>query len=167
MNTQSPDGGGGGGRFAVTAFIALGANLGDRPAAVRAAISAIAALPHTHVVRRSSLYLSTPVDAGGPDYINAVVEVETALRPLELLHALQAIEAAAGRARSIKNAPRLLDLDLLMHGDAVHCTAELTLPHPRMHERAFVLIPLAEIAPGLHLANLELFKNQRIERVAD
>ena len=129
------------------AWIGLGANLGAREAALRGAIAGMAALPGTRVLRVSSLYRSAPVDAGGPDYLNAVAEIATTLPPLALLHALQALEQAAGRERPYRNAPRTLDLDILFYGDVHLESAALTLPHPRLHERAFVLLPLAELAP--------------------
>ena len=132
----------------------------------------IAALPQTRLLRRSSLYRTAPVDAGGPDYVNAVAEVDTALPPLELLRALLAIEQAHGRRRSVRNAPRTLDLDLLLHGSTRVETPELTLPHPRLHQRAFVLEPLLEVAPGLAvegLGELEPWRRaaagQRIEKL--
>ena len=150
----------------VVAFIGLGANLGDMQAALRDAALRIAALPGTRILRESSLYRTEPVGAGGPDYLNSVLEVETALPPHELLAALQGIENAAGRERPYRHAPRTLDLDLLLYGNEHIATPTLTVPHPRMFERAFVLVPLAEIAPhrvppGL-LAQLA---GQRIERV--
>ena len=129
------------------AWIGLGANLGERTAALRQAVQALAALPGTCVLRTSSLYRSAPVDAGGPDYLNAVVEIATPLGPHELLAALQALEQAAGRERPYRNAPRTLDLDLLLYGTQHITTPDLTVPHPRMFERAFVLQPLAELAP--------------------
>ncbi|MGD9772805.1 2-amino-4-hydroxy-6-hydroxymethyldihydropteridine diphosphokinase [Diaphorobacter sp.] len=132
-----------------TAWIGLGANLGDARAALRAAVHALAALPGTQLAQVSSLYRSAPVDAGGPDYLNAVIRLQTTLAPLALLHALQAIEQAAGRQRPYRNAPRTLDLDLLVYGDVQLHSPDLTLPHPRMGERAFVLMPLAELAPQL------------------
>lgn len=131
------------------AFIGLGANLGDARATLRSAFAAIAALPRTRLTARSSLYRTAPIDAGGPDYVNAVARIETGLDANELLAHLQAIEQRHGRERPYTNAPRTLDLDLLLHGDARIETPALTLPHPRMHERAFVLAPLAEIAPRL------------------
>jgi len=150
----------------VGAWIGLGANLGDARAALRVAVRALAALPGTRVLRVSSLYRSAPVDAGGPDYLNAVAELDTPLAPLALLHALQSIEQAAGRERPYRNAPRTLDLDLLLHGDERLDSPELTVPHPRMGERAFVLLPLAELAPGLVRAEqLAAVTGQRIERV--
>jgi 2-amino-4-hydroxy-6-hydroxymethyldihydropteridine diphosphokinase len=132
-------------------FIGLGANLGDARQAVEAALSALAQWPGVRLVARSSLYRSAPVDAGGPDYVNAVAELQTALAPEALLDVLQAIEQQHGRERPYRNAPRTLDLDLLLYGDQVLDTARLTLPHPRLHERAFVLQPLAELAPALRL----------------
>lgn len=130
-----------------SAYIGLGANLGDPARALAAAVTALAALPRTRLVRRSATYRSAPVDAGGPDYLNAVVEISTTLPPEALLDALQAIEQAAGRQRPYRNAPRTLDLDLLLYGEQTIDTPRLTVPHPRMGERAFVLLPLAEIAP--------------------
>ncbi len=131
------------------AFIALGSNLGDRGAEIEQALVEIASLPGTQLVARSSQYESPPLQAGGGDYRNAVAQVRTTLAPPALLHALLAIEARRGRVRRFVNAPRTLDLDLLLHGTAEIASAELVLPHPRMHQRAFVLAPLAEIAPGL------------------
>jgi 2-amino-4-hydroxy-6-hydroxymethyldihydropteridine diphosphokinase len=131
------------------AYVGLGANLGDARATLLQALERIAALPQTQLLRRSSFYRSAPVDAGGPDFVNAVAELSTALDPLALLRALQAIETEHGRQRPYRNAPRTLDLDVLLHGDTCSADPVLTLPHPRGHERAFVLRPLAEIAPGL------------------
>ncbi|MDM0012715.1 2-amino-4-hydroxy-6-hydroxymethyldihydropteridine diphosphokinase [Variovorax sp. J22P168] len=149
-----------------SAFVAVGANLGEARAAVLQAMDALDALPQTRVARRSSLYRSAPVDAGGPDFINAVVELETGLAPLALLAELQRLEAEAGRERPYRNAPRTLDLDLLCHGDTVLDSATLTLPHPRMNERAFVLLPLAEVAPAQVTAHqLAQVAGQRIERL--
>ncbi len=133
----------------MVAYVALGANLGDAPAAVAAAFDAIAALPGTGVSKRSALYRTAPVESSGPDYVNAVAEVRTSLPALDLLRRLQAIEADAGRTRPWPNAPRTLDLDLLLYGDAQIALPELQVPHPRMGDRAFVLVPLAEIAPAL------------------
>ena len=114
-----------------------------------AALCALAALPGAQLIRASSCYRSAPVNASGPDFINAVAALDTTLAPLALLAALQAIEQAHGRQRPYPNAPRTLDLDLLLHGDALLQTRTLTLPHPRLHQRAFVLRPLLEIAPAL------------------
>jgi 2-amino-4-hydroxy-6-hydroxymethyldihydropteridine diphosphokinase len=130
-------------------FVGLGANLGHAQATLAQAAQDLAALPDTQVVAVSSVYRSAPVNAQGPDFYNAVAELRTKLTPLELLHALQALEHAHGRERPFHHAPRTLDLDLLFYGDRVLNGPELTLPHARMHERAFVLWPLAELAPGL------------------
>lgn len=136
-------------RAEVTAFVALGANLGDAGQALRDALTALDATAGVRVRRASSLYRTAPIDSSGPDYLNAVAEVATTLGAPDLLDALQAIEQAAGRERPYRNAPRTLDLDLLLYGDARIDSARLTVPHPRMGERAFVLVPLAEIAPAL------------------
>jgi 2-amino-4-hydroxy-6-hydroxymethyldihydropteridine diphosphokinase len=134
-------------RAAVTAYIALGANLGDRHATLQQAMQALGAMAGSGAMRSSRFYRSAPVDAGGPDYLNAVAELTTALTAPDLLRALQALENAAGRQRPYRNAPRTLDLDLLLYGDARIDSAQLSVPHPRMWERAFVLVPLAELAP--------------------
>src|SRR5690606_36479215 len=131
----------------VQAFVGLGANLGDAQAAVKRSLQALDRLPQTRLAARSSLYRSAPVDAGVPDYVNAVAELRTALPPEALLAELQRLEQAEGRERPYRNAPRTLDLDLLLYGDAQIATPALTVPHPRMAARAFVLLPLAEIAP--------------------
>jgi 2-amino-4-hydroxy-6-hydroxymethyldihydropteridine diphosphokinase len=133
----------------VLAYVGLGANLGDARATLETALDALAALPETTLVRASSLYRTAPVDAGGDDYLNAVAELHTALGPGTLLAELQRIEHIHGRERPYRNAPRTLDLDLLLHGHAQLDTPTLTVPHPRLHERAFVLVPLAELAPDL------------------
>lgn len=127
--------------------IGLGANLGDRGQALGRALAAIGRLPDTRLLAVSSLYSSAPIDSSGPDYLNAVAAVRTALAPLALLDALQAIELAAGRERPYRNAPRTLDLDITLWDDERMDMPRLTVPHPRMYERAFVLLPLAEIAP--------------------
>ena len=134
-------------REPVTAFIGLGANLGDAQGTLQEALRGIAQLPCTQLVRSSRVYRSAPVDAGGPDYFNAVAQVRTELTAPQLLAGLQALERAAGRERPYRNAPRTLDLDLLLYGDARIASAALTVPHPRMRERAFVLLPLQELAP--------------------
>jgi 2-amino-4-hydroxy-6-hydroxymethyldihydropteridine diphosphokinase len=134
-------------RDPVTAYVGLGANLGDPVQAVQDAVARIAELPRTTVMRKSSLYRTAPIESSGPHYINAVVEISTGLTAPELLAGLQHIEAEAGRERPYRNAPRTLDLDLLLYGNDRIDTADLQVPHPRMNERAFVLVPLAEIAP--------------------
>ncbi len=158
----------------VTAYVAIGANLGDAQSAVSHAMDALDKLPLSRVVRRSSLYRTAPVArssggaADGPDYINAVVALDTRLPALDLLDQLQALEQAAGRERSYPDAPRTLDLDLLLYGDIRIDSARLSVPHPRMAQRAFVLVPLAEIAPGLvSAAQLEAVAGQAVQRLGD
>jgi 2-amino-4-hydroxy-6-hydroxymethyldihydropteridine diphosphokinase len=129
----------------VIAYIGLGANLGDARGAVRLAMDAIAGIDGVVVTRRSSLYGSAPVEADGGDYVNAAVQVRTTLTAYQLLAALQEVEQQAGRERSYRNAPRTLDLDLLLYGDATINSPDLLVPHPRMWERAFVLRPLSEL----------------------
>ena len=150
----------------VMACVAFGANLGDAVATVQQALRDVAGLTQTQLVRASSLYRSAPYEAQGPDFINAVALVQTQLTPLELLHALQALELRSGRERPYINAPRTLDLDLIFHGDVMLTTPELTLPHPRWHERAFVLQPLAEIWPErVSAAQLAAVQDQDIHRM--
>jgi 2-amino-4-hydroxy-6-hydroxymethyldihydropteridine diphosphokinase len=135
------------------AFVALGSNLKDPQAQVSSALTALNSLLDTQVVRPSSLYRTAPVGYDNqPDFINAVAEVKTSLTPIALLRALLALENQYGRERPFPNAPRVLDLDLLLYEDVQMQTTELTLPHPRMHERGFVMLPLAEIAPDLEVA---------------
>ncbi len=131
------------------AFVGLGANLGDAAAALADALERLARLPGTRRVAASSVYRTAPIDSQGPDYLNAVAELDTTLPPTGLLQALLDIERAHGRERPYRNAPRTLDLDLLLHGDAVIDAPGLVLPHPRLHERAFVLVPLLELDPAL------------------
>lgn len=157
----------------VRAFVGIGANLGDARAAIVAAIAALAALPSTRLVAVSSLFRSAPVDAAGPDFLNAVAELRTALAPADLLATMQAIETTHGRERPYRNAPRTLDLDLLLYGELTREDPALRLPHPRMHERAFVLVPLAEIDPSLHIPGraslaelLAACADQRVEPIA-
>lgn len=131
-----------------SAFIGLGSNLAEPDAQVRRAIGALALLPDSRLLRHSSLYQTEPVGyLDQPAFINAVALLETALDPQSLLHHLRAIEAAQGRSRGVPNGPRTLDLDLLLYDELIMNSPELALPHPRMHERAFVLVPLAELAP--------------------
>ena len=134
-------------RDAVTAYVALGANLGDAASTVWQAMQAIDAMQDTRVNHRSSLYRTGPIDSSGPDYINAVVEISTLLTAPDLMVQLGLLEQGAGRQRPYRNAPRTLDLDLLLYGSAQIDSPRLVLPHPRMYTRAFVLVPLAEIAP--------------------
>ncbi len=132
-------------------FVGLGANLGDAVASIRAAVAALGSLPQTTLIAASSLYRSAPVDADGPDYVNAVAELRSALEPEALLVQLQALEQRFGRERAYHHAPRTLDLDLLGFGQRRVASASLTLPHPRMHLRAFVLAPLVDLAPAWRL----------------
>jgi 2-amino-4-hydroxy-6-hydroxymethyldihydropteridine diphosphokinase len=134
-------------RQSVTAYVALGANLGDARKTVLRAFDALAQLPTTQLIQRSQLYRTAPLEAKGPDFFNAVAQIDTCLTAYELLDALQAIENHAGRLRPYLNAPRTLDLDLLFYGEAHVFSPRLTLPHPRWHERAFVLYPLADVWP--------------------
>ncbi|WP_341906367.1 2-amino-4-hydroxy-6-hydroxymethyldihydropteridine diphosphokinase [Polaromonas sp. YR568] len=139
----------------VRAYVGLGANLGDASAALTTAVNAMAAWSDTQVVARSRIYRTSPLDTddggekptAGDDYLNAVVALDTTLPALALLARLQQLELQAGRERPYRNAPRTLDLDLLLYGSGTVDSAALTVPHPRMQQRAFVLVPLAEIAP--------------------
>ena len=160
------------------AYIALGSNLAgdlDCPASqVIRAFQSIGNISKTTLIKKSSLYQSAPLGYNAqPDFINAVAEISTQLSPENLLEALFRIENKAGRQRSFANAPRELDCDLLLYGDVKMDTKMLTLPHPRMFERAFVLLPLAEISPNLTSANgenivklAETYKNQGIKKLA-
>jgi 2-amino-4-hydroxy-6-hydroxymethyldihydropteridine diphosphokinase len=134
----------------MSAWVGIGANLGDAQANVLDALERLTWTPGVRLLRASSLYRTAPIDSSGDDYINAVAEVDTSLSARALLAALHDIEQAHGRERPYRNAPRTLDLDLLLYDDeAIDETPTLIVPHPRMHERAFVLAPLAELAPGL------------------
>ena len=136
-------------------FIALGANLGEPVAQLLTAMTRLAQLPHTQFLQRSSFYASAPVGyTDQPDFVNAVCELETTLSAPDLLAALLAIETANGRERAFKNSPRTLDLDLILYGQQQINLPQLTVPHPRMHQRAFVLLPLLEIAPELEIPGL-------------
>jgi 2-amino-4-hydroxy-6-hydroxymethyldihydropteridine diphosphokinase len=136
----------------VRAAIALGSNLQDPEAQVRRAFDEIAALPQTHLVARSSLYRTEPVGyADQPSFVNACALVETSLAPRALLERLLEIEQRHGRVREIRNGPRTLDLDLVVYGERSVDEPGLTVPHPRAHERAFVLRPLAEVWPEAQL----------------
>ena len=154
------------------AYVGLGANIGEPRRQLQAAIEELKGLPDTQLVLASDLYRSAPVDyADQPDFLNAVAKLDTALAPEALLDRLQDIENRHGRERSFAGAPRTLDLDLLLYGDRVLDTPRLTLPHPRMHERAFVLAPLSAIAPdamipghGAAAALLAACSGQKIER---
>ncbi|WP_420105326.1 2-amino-4-hydroxy-6-hydroxymethyldihydropteridine diphosphokinase [Herbaspirillum huttiense] len=154
------------------AWIGIGGNLGDARATVEEAIAHLARLPESQLLRSSSLYRTAPIDSSGDDYVNAVALVSTSLSALELLHALQAIELQHGRERPYRNAPRTLDLDVLMYGEAQLEDEELIVPHPRMAQRAFVLVPMLEIdaqvrIPGLGTARdfLDAITDQPISRL--
>jgi 2-amino-4-hydroxy-6-hydroxymethyldihydropteridine diphosphokinase len=156
------------------AYVALGANLDDPEAQVRNALAALARLPQSALLAHSSLYRTAPVGlAGQPDFINAVAALDTGLPPDDLLEALFAIEREFGRVRAAKNGPRTLDLDLLLYDGVIIDTPHLHLPHPRLHLRAFVIVPLAEIAPDCRLpgrgtvaAWLPAVANQGIAKVS-
>jgi 2-amino-4-hydroxy-6-hydroxymethyldihydropteridine diphosphokinase len=157
---------------AALAYIGIGSNLGDSIATIHRAITALENLPQTRLITRSSLFQSAPYEASGNDFMNAVVEIETSLSPEELLTQCQTIELAFGRERPFQNAPRTLDLDLLLYDHETINSASLILPHPRMTERAFVLLPLCEIAPeitipgkGLACEYLPQLSDQRIEKL--
>lgn len=155
------------------AYVGLGANLGDAQAALRQALAEMSCTPGVSDLQASGVYRTAPIDSSGPDYLNAVASFHTSLDALVLLHRLQAIEAAHGRKRPYRNAPRTLDLDLLWFDGQHIDTPELTVPHPRMHERAFVLAPLLELAPEFELPQgklaslLSANEDQKIERLAD
>jgi 2-amino-4-hydroxy-6-hydroxymethyldihydropteridine diphosphokinase len=137
------------------AYVGIGSNLGESIAQVESAFEELGRIRHTSLAARSSVYRSQPVGyADQPEFFNAVAALETTLEPLQLLQELQAIEARHGRRRSFPNAPRTLDLDLLLHGQAVVQRPELTVPHPRMHQREFVLKPLTEIAPDIEIPGI-------------
>ena len=140
--------------IAVIAYIGLGANLGDARDAVQRAMLALSDLPATRLLAQSSLFRSAPLDAAGDDYVNAVVQLETTLSATALLLQLQRIEAAFGRLRPYPNAPRTLDLDLLLYGAQTIDNATLTVPHPRMTQRAFTLIPLLQLDPLIAIPGL-------------
>jgi 2-amino-4-hydroxy-6-hydroxymethyldihydropteridine diphosphokinase len=132
------------------AWVGIGANLGDARANVLDAVERLGRVPGIRLLRASSLYRTAPIDSSGGDYVNAVAEVDTGLGARELLAQLLGIEQAHGRERPYRNAPRTLDLDLLLYaGEIIADAPTLIVPHPRMHERAFVLAPLAELAPDL------------------
>lgn len=154
-------------RPAVTAYVALGANLGDAAQTLRDALASLDHTPGIRLIKASSLYRTAPIESSGPDYVNAVAEVSTTLTAPDLLTALQAIETAAGRERPYRNAPRTLDLDLLLYGDARIDSPTLTVPHPRMGERAFVLVPLNEVVPArVDARALQAVAGQGVERLA-
>ncbi len=157
-----------------SAFVGIGSNLDDPRGQVLRGLRALETLPRSTLLRRSPLYRSAPVDADGPDFVNAVALLRTGLTALELLAALQAIEQRHGRVRSGHHAPRTLDLDLLLYGTQSIDGPALRVPHPRLQQRAFVLRPLLDIdptltAPGLgSLAGwLDATREQRLQRIED
>ena len=153
-------------RAPVLAHVGLGANLGDARATLAWALERLCQPPFGRVVARSSLYRTAPVEADGPDFLNAVAVLETPLTAPELLRGLLELERMAGRERPFRNAPRTLDLDLLLYGSGHIESAALTVPHPRLRSRAFVLAPLAEIAPDrVSPQDLRSVTGQRIERL--
>lgn len=153
-------------RDPVVAYIGLGANLGDAQQALQDALQALSQTPGIEQVVASDLYRTAPIDATGPDFINAVAQVHTRLHAMDLLAVLQHIEQAAGRERPYRNAPRTLDLDLLLYGAGHIDSPTLTVPHPRMEERAFVLVPLAALAPEVVSAEaLKALAEQAIVRI--
>lgn len=152
----------------VSAYVGLGANLGNAAACVCQAMDNIGRIHGVRLGQRSGLYGSAPIDASGPDYVNAVVALQTQLTALDLLRQLQVLEQQAGRERPYRNAPRTLDLDLLLFGEAHIASKYLHIPHPRLFERAFVLQPLASIAPHLVSADqLRAVAHQPIRRLDD
>lgn len=157
------------------AFVGLGSNLNDPARQVLRALQALSVLPHTRLLARSSLYRSAPLGYfDQPDFINAVAKLETGLTPRALLDALLELERHYGRTRDFPNAPRTLDLDVLLYDDVRHHEHGLTVPHPQMHQRAFVLMPLLEIAPdcaipgiGAAAGALAQVHDQHLERTDD
>jgi 2-amino-4-hydroxy-6-hydroxymethyldihydropteridine diphosphokinase len=152
------------------AYVGIGSNLDDPRTHVVKALDELDELPHTRLVKKSSLYKSEPIGyPAQPDFVNAVAKLETGLPAERLLAELQGIEARHERKRSFPNAPRTLDLDLLLYGEAALSLPQLKIPHPRMHERAFVLRPLLEIAPELQARYrdaLDSCRDQQTERIA-
>lgn len=156
-------------------FIALGSNLGNPVSQIKLAIEELKQLPSTKLISQSSLYGSAPIGyADQPDFINAVVLIETDFIPHDLLDALLNIEHRHGRTRAFLNAPRTLDLDILLFNDLECCDEKLTVPHPRMSQRAFVLKPMMEIAPDYYIPSqghitllLATCKEQRLEKISD
>lgn len=153
-------------REPVTAYLGLGANLGAARATLIQTMADVAAIAGVTLVGQSSLYRSAPLASSGPDYVNAVIEILTTLSAPDLLAELQKLEQLALRQRPYRNAPRTLDIDVLTYGAAHIDSATLVVPHSRMNERAFVLLPLAEIAPHcVSAAQLQAVQGQRIKRL--
>lgn len=133
---------------AVRCYLGLGSNLGDRAVNLQRAVDLLGGHAGIRVLRSSRVYETDPVGPPQPDYLNAVVEVETALAARELLHACLDVERELGRVRTERWGPRVIDVDILTYGDETIDEPDLIVPHPRMHERAFVLVPLADLDPG-------------------
>ena len=153
-------------------FLGLGGNIGDAKQTLKDAIICLAQNPHIEVISRSCYYKSEPINASGGDFINSVIAITTDLTPLTLLKLCQSVEDSFGRERPFPNAPRTIDIDILTYDDIKHDLPELTIPHPRIGERLFVLLPLLEIAPEMSLPGLGHLKdlvtslsNQRIEKI--
>ncbi|HEX7642324.1 MAG TPA: 2-amino-4-hydroxy-6-hydroxymethyldihydropteridine diphosphokinase [Burkholderiaceae bacterium] len=158
----------------IDAYVGIGANLGDARATVEAALGKLAELPQSKLVAQSSLFASAPIDAGGDDYVNAVAHLKTGLPAEALLQQLQAIELEFGRERPYRNAPRTLDLDILLYGANKISSATLTVPHPRLTERAFALIPLLQLDPFVKIPGkgaahsfAPAVANQRVSRLSE
>lgn len=148
--------------------IAFGGNVGNVEENLRLALESLARLPRTCIRRVSSLYRTAPVGlTDQPDFLNGVAELETALAPRELLGELLAIEGSLGRTREVRWGPRTVDLDIVLWGQRVVDSADLEVPHPRMHERAFVLVPLAEIAPGARHPRLDRSVRELVASLPD
>lgn len=153
-------------------FLGLGGNLGDAKQTIKDAIICLAQNPHVEVISRSCYYKSAPINATGEDFVNSVIAITTDLNPITLLKLCQSVEDTFGRERPFPNAPRTIDIDILTYGEEKHDLPELTIPHPRMTERLFVLLPLLEIEPEISLPKFGLLKdlvsslsNQRIEKI--
>lgn len=153
-------------------FLGLGGNLGDAKQTLKDAIICLAQNPHVEVISRSCYYKSAPIDATGDDFVNSVIAITTNLNPLTLLKLCQSVEDSFGRERPFPNAPRTIDIDILTYDKEEHNLPELTIPHPRMTERLFVLLPLLEIEPEINLPGFGPLKdliaglsNQRIEKI--
>lgn len=159
--------------MSTVAYIGVGANLGDARQTIAAAIDALRQSNGVLTLKQAPLYSSDPVDAQGPVFINTVVAIDTTLEPLSLLDLLQAIEQAHGRERPYRNAPRTLDLDMLLYGERTIDAPRLSVPHPRMHQRAFVLRPLQDLTPDLQLVQgnfttlLAGCQEQKLDRLVD
>jgi 2-amino-4-hydroxy-6-hydroxymethyldihydropteridine diphosphokinase len=153
-------------REEVSVYVGLGANLGDARQAVQKASGDLAAMADTRLIACSSLYQTAPVGAQGPDFVNAVVHLRTRLNAIDFLHACQGIENKAGRERPYPNAPRTLDIDILIYGEAIVQSKELSIPHPRMRGRGFVLLPLKDVAPHLVSSDeLQLVQTQSVWQI--